>query len=452
MTSGASPGPQSVRRGSIARLASEVAGAAFGLVTGAVTARYLGPEAKGTLSTLTYLVALAAPLCAAGLGEATQAALGSARVSLARALQGVLAALVVTTAVGAVVMLGLVATQFGGEVPGLRVAVAAAAVSLPLITAVTVLGLLLDYAGQVVRVSVVRAAITAVTAGATLVFVPVLGKAITGAMFAIVVGWGLGLVLLLARARALQLPLVPRWDSALLRVTLPVGIPAALSSVLIVASTRVDLLFVRALAGRAEAGQYSVALTVAQLGTYPAVALAAAAAPSVAAGARRDAAELVVRLLRTSIVAGAAAAAGLALLLPIAIPVAFGRDFAPAVVPALVLLLGSVLWGAQWAACRAEAARGRSRILLYSFGTTLVAMMSLDLALIPRYGLVGAAVASVVASLSGLLVVVAGAGRRERITPSVVQMLPRPHDVSHLLKAALALGRREHPSRRNRRR
>lgn len=423
----------SLGRGSMARLLAEVTGAFFGLVTGVVTARYLGPEAKGTLSSLTFLVALAVPVCALGIGEAAQSLLGRASSQLEATVNATLAFLLGSTGLGALLFLGLVRTQFGSELPGLRVAIAAAALSLPLITLVTVLGMLLDSSGDVVFVSGIRASITAGTAAATVVMVPLLERAITGAVLAIVVGWSAGLLVMLLRLRRLGHRVRPRWDAQFMRRALPIGGPVAVSSLIIVASTRVDLLFVRALAGREEAGQYAVALTVGQLATYPAVALSAASFPVVAAATVVEARVLVRRLCRTAAAAGVVAAALLAVLVPLLIPLAFGELFAPAVGPSLILLAGGVLWGVLWSACRAESARGRPRALVLSYGVTLGVIAIGDLLLIPVLGLTGAALASVLGSAAGLVIVTRWATGDEQITPRLLQMAPRGGDLLQLM-------------------
>lgn len=422
------PSSGSFARGTVARFGAEALGALFGLLVGALTARFLGPAGKGTLSALTYSVALAAPLCALGLGEATQTLLGQRRVSLQQATSGVVAALLATTMLGILAFGGLVLTQFVGEIPGLRTAILAAALTLPLITFVTVLAMLLESAGQVVYVAAVRVGIAAVTATSTVLLVYGLEKAITGALLAIAVGWGAGLVALLVRLQQLGATPVPRWDSAFLRQAVPLGRPTQLSYLVIVASTRVDLLFVRVLTGQEAAGYYSVALTVGQLSTYAPVAMSVAAFPLIARSSLAEARRFSGLLCRATLAAGLVTAVALGCLVPFLVPLAFGAEFRPAVAPTLVLLVGGVLWGAQWVACRCESARGRPRVLLLSFGVSLAVMVVGDLMLIPVAGVTGAALASAASPLAGLAVLWARRGE-DSVTPAPLDSLPRPGDL-----------------------
>jgi O-antigen/teichoic acid export membrane protein len=426
-----SPPSGAVARGSVARFFGEAAGAAFGLLIGAMTARYLGPAGKGTLSALTYLVALAAPACALGLGEASQALVGQGRTTLQRCVPAVAGVLICTTSVGMLLFIGLSVALFPGEVPGLRVAIVAAAVTLPLIVFVTAFGALLESAGQVVFVSLVRAGIAAATALATYLLVYQLDRAITGALLAIGVGWAAGLCVLIGRMVSLGVTPLPRRNVALVRTAVPLGIPTALSYLVIVASTRIDLLFVRVLAGAADAGQYSIALTVGQLATYAPVALSVAAFPTVARLSPEEARPFVARLCRATVAGALLSALLLAVTVPILIPLAFGFRFRPAVEPALILLVAGIAWGAQWTACRSEAARGRPGVLLVSFTVSLFAMVAGDLLLIPPYGVQGAAVAALISSLAGLGVVL---GRRhvDSVTPPLRGFVPTVDDLAYV--------------------
>lgn len=434
--------------GSMARFSGEAAGALFGLVVGAMTARYLGPAGKGTLSALSYLVALMAPLCAFGLGEASQTLFGQGHVTLGRSVRAVSGLLAISTGIGMIVLMGVIGAMFSSEISGLRLAIVAAALTLPLITYVTIFGILLDSAGQVVFVSIVRLCIAISTAVATIVLMYVLELAITGALLAIVAGWSVGLMLLVARLHRLRLGFMPRWDPGFLRQAIPLGIPTQLSYLLIVASTRVDLLLVRVLAGSEEAGSYSVALTVGQVTTYAPIALAVAAFPVIASASQeQEARELVGRVCRTTVLTALIGAVALGVAIPVALPLTFGSDFAPAVAPALVLLVGGILWGAQWTACRAESARGRPAILLGSFGASLVVMLIADVALIPPFGILGAAVAALLGSAVGLGVVIAPGRSGGRVTPGAAGFLPTRSDVSHLASTLSGLlGRSRPPS------
>ena len=394
----------SVTIGSLSRFTAELAGAAFGLVTGAVTARVLGPTGKGELSTLSYLVALFAPACAFGLGEAIVALLGQRRVSLSRALSGASGLLLPAMTVGFVGVL-----LSGGVVIGFEAhqsALVIAAGTLPVITLVTVVGIVLDSQQRLVWHSLVRVGIAIATSFATVLLVAVWHLGIAGGVAAILVGWGAGLCVLLGLLAATGALARPRWDRDFLRLALPLGVPVQMSYLLIVAAARVDLLIVLALRGKANAGVYSVALTLGQLVTYAPLGLAAAAFPRLALISAADAAPFAARVYRVGLAAAFVSGIGLAVIVPVVTPIAFGRDFSRATSPALILLGAGMLSAGQWMACRFMAARGHTRPLAESYGASLAAMVALDLALVPTVGIRGAAISSLFSSLLGLGVAV----------------------------------------------
>ena len=356
-------------------------------------------------------------------------------MTLQQATSGTIGVLLLSTTLGILAFGGLVLTQFVGEIPGLRVAILAAATTLPLITFVTVLAMLLESAGQVVFVAAVRVVIAAGTAAGTVLFLYGLDKAITGALFAIALAWGIGLGGLLLRLYQLKVRPLPRWDPCFLAEALPLGRPTQLSYLVIVASTRVDLFFVRWLTGPDAAGYYSVALTVGQLSTYAPIAISVAAFPVIAKANLAQARNFTQLLCRATVASALITAVALGAAVPLVIPLAFGGEFQPAVEPALILLVGGVLWGAQWVACRSESARGRPHVLLSSFGASLTAMVVLDLLLIPVAGVRGAAIASAASPLAGLAVLFLSA-RGDSVVPAAASFLPRPADISLFLRSA----------------
>jgi O-antigen/teichoic acid export membrane protein len=140
-------------------------------------------------------------------------------------------------------------------------------------------------------------------------------------------------------------------------------------------------------------------------------------------------------LVRAGLAAAVTAATGLAAVLPFVIPLALGKAYSAATVPALLLLVAGVLWSGQWILSRAYAARGDASLLFWSFAANLVAMVVLDVALIPVWGSVGAAVASVVAPAVGLGVCLNRLRRDDGA--HVLELVPRPADFGVLIAFAL---------------
>jgi Na+-driven multidrug efflux pump len=120
-------------------------------------------------------------------------------------------------------------------------------------------------------------------------------------------------------------------------------------------------------------------------------------------------------------------------------PAMFGIGFKDAVTMALVLLPASVLQGLQWVICRLWAARGRGTLLLTSCGAMLVAMIALDIVLVPAHGGIGAAVASLVASAVGAAVALAGHRRRAGGDASLRHFVPHVADFRRIAELPRAV-------------
>jgi O-antigen/teichoic acid export membrane protein len=190
--------------------------------------------------------------------------------------------------------------------------------------------------------------------------------------------------------------------SSQLPALLRVGVPMMAANALRILSRRVDGLVVFALRGAAEAGLYSVALTVSEIALYAPGALAIAAFPKLASlDEGHESGLLVAELHRVTVVVTSGFALALAAAAPVLIPAAFGGEFSGASIPAVLLLLGAPAISTQWFLARALAARARPRTLFWSGAATTVSMLLLDLALVPRFGAAGAAVASGIASAIG---------------------------------------------------
>ncbi|GAG00562.1 unnamed protein product, partial [marine sediment metagenome] len=72
----------------------------------------------------------------------------------------------------------------------------------------------------------------------------------------------------------------------------------------------------------------------------------------------------------------------------------FGHAYAPAAVPLVVLLAGALAFGMRWVGHTVLVAAGRPGTVLAALAPVLPANIALNLALVPRYGLVGAATAT----------------------------------------------------------
>jgi O-antigen/teichoic acid export membrane protein len=161
---------------------------------------------------------------------------------------------------------------------------------------------------------------------------------------------------------------------------------------------RVDVFLVAGFKGAAAVGTYQLAVMIAEsLGVLPS-ATQAVIWPTIASKQheRIENTQLTTRIARIVFLLTLLGAAAVALVALVALSSVFGTAFA-ASLPALFLLLpGTVLFSLTTVLAGYLAGMGAPRLNLYASAAGLLATVALDLGLIPRYGIIGASIASTV--------------------------------------------------------
>lgn len=411
---------------SFARLVA-ISGRLLGAVfTTIVVARWLGPEAKGTFSTLHYMAVLLTYACSLGLGEATIILLNRGEVRLERALSAAILPVIAASAGGAMVLV------LAGVVAGWGIWDAVLAASLfvlfgslaYLMTGIENARLGLRFTSKVALVS------SAVTVLLTVLLVGIFGAGIAGAISAVLVAAVVSLGMLHRALAAEGVRIRPKLDLDFLKKGLRVGASLEGAHLLTALAQRADLLIVYWLAGEAEAGVYSISLTVGQTSSYAAAALAYAAFPRVAS-AGAEWASLAKLTAKMATLVGTISTIVLATLVPLAIPVLLGPSFEDAVLLSLVLLAAGVVWGVVATLARSLAGAGYSVSYVQVFAVTLMVMLLLDLILVPAFGAFGAAWASLF-SISGGLILTLIRYRRVGVALTIIDLVPGKSEIRRL--------------------
>jgi len=201
---------------------------------------------------------------------------------------------------------------------------------------------------------------------------------------------------LLIRERVIGRP-----DVALGRIALSFGLRTHIGRIMMVGNYRLDQWILGVVGTSAELGLYSVAVALAETLFYLPTSLSMAQRPDLVRADRDEAARQATRALRLATILTAGLGLVMFLTAPIFVPLLFGRDFEGAVVDVRILVFGS--FGIVAMKLLSVAMTAQRRPGLASAGTlvALVATVSLDLALIPHFGDVGASVASSVAYTAG---------------------------------------------------
>jgi O-antigen/teichoic acid export membrane protein len=194
-----------------------------------------------------------------------------------------------------------------------------------------------------------------------------------------------------------------RIDLALARRVWLFAIRGQVGNVMLLVNLRFDFVIVDVLAGSAALGIYAVASKYAELLRQPSDAVLWVAYPRFARGGGAAPVAAARATMRRAGFCVAAGAVPLAALSVVVIPLLFGAAFAPAVLPACILLIGLAGEGVAAVAIAYLYGHGMPGKASTGVGVGVAVTVLLDLVLIPKMGIVGAAIASTAAYLSTTL-------------------------------------------------
>ncbi|MFN2586695.1 MAG: oligosaccharide flippase family protein [Actinomycetota bacterium] len=202
------------------------------------------------------------------------------------------------------------------------------------------------------------------------------------------------------------------------------GLPAHVGALADLPIRRFDTLMLGASRGAAELGVYTAAVNGAEVMFYLPTAASSVLLPEAAARAPRAARSLTRKVLMIVVAATAATAAVVGLLAPLLVRVLFGSEFEGSVLPLRILAVALVGMAVRIVLRSALLAQRRQALSSGITVATLVTIVALDVALIPRYGATGAAVASAAAYWLGAILMYVAFRRvmpRDEPSPGLAQ-------------------------------
>jgi len=368
----------------------------FRLPLGILMARFLGPEGKG----LYHLIFLSVVLCAAlgelGLGPASIYFIGRDRKLLPKILGNLFLvvgfiSLFLTT--GGLLFLVYLKPHVYASLPVWTWLLVGLLVPLQILES-----LLMQVLSAVLRIkeiSIIEVAAIVFQLLLVLLLVGVLGLRVQGALLA----YGLQSFLTVASYFLLIVRdggLPSRPDLPLLRESLWFGIRSYLSNLMKYLNFRLDAFLVAGLSvhGMQATGVYSVAVSLAEMLLFIPRSIRRSLFPMVAASNKGDANRITSTACRHTMLLSLLAATGVAVFGPLMIHRLYGSQFVAALTPLFILLPGIAISSQSVILYGDLAGRGKPEIGTMSTLAGLVATVGLDFALIPSYGITGAAVAS----------------------------------------------------------
>jgi O-antigen/teichoic acid export membrane protein len=379
--------------------ASTVGTLVVGYAASLVTARLLGPDARGLLAVLQTDAVVATQVLAVGVHYSVLY-YGSRRPRLRPALLGltlVQTAVIGVVAVGIVLAFGRqIAHTQGGSFDSALWLLAASLVPLAYLE----YGLLhlvqarFNFWLPNVMSLVGRIAVLVTT----VVLVAVLGFGIKGAVIALLVFELVQIVV--------YLPVAARggigFSMRLARASLSYGSRVQVGALFNLTAGRFDVLLLSFFKPHATVAYYAIGQIVAELVLLTPRALGTVLLPAVAAGRRSEG--MSDAALRVNGTLSLLSVIGVAAFGPALILFGYGAAYSPAIVPCLILLPGIWFSSAGNLVSFVLSGRGRPGLSSWIAAFQGVATVGLDLLLIPPFGVVGAAVASSVAyTLYGVL-------------------------------------------------
>lgn len=366
------------------------------LVNAAVVARELGPAGKGTVTLATLVTTSLVLFLGGGLNLANAYYAGSGRIELPRLTANAVAVALLVDGLAAILVAFLFLTGWWQRLlPGMPAGVLLLALAWfpALLLREYFLGVL-QGRQRIPAVNLVNLIQALLTPVGTVGFVVGLGWGLIGAVLAVVVaGWAaLGLTVWLVRQEGARLR--PLWERTLLRTALSYGLRGWLANILQFFNYRLDTFLLNGFVGAAAVGLYSVAVALAEMLWYLPNAVGFVLFPRAAASSAAAMNRLTPRVLAVTLTLTALAAVALAVIGRYLIVLVFSVSFAAAYGPLLALLPGVVLLGGAKVLANDIAGRGFPQYNSLAAGVGLVVTVVGDLLLIPRYGAVGAGLAS----------------------------------------------------------
>jgi O-antigen/teichoic acid export membrane protein len=375
---------------------SQIATLMLSLVTAAITARWLGPAGKGELAMIFMVPALFQLFLSAGLGPANVYYVGSHRVPVKNLAENSVFFSIIGALIGFIVIIllfqsGLLSSLLPGITPMYLIL---GMLALPLGLLNGNLTSILQGLRRISTLNILTVVSSILNVALMAVLLILLDYGIVGAILVSLFSQTFILGLVAYYTKKEGGIFWPRWDIKIARPTLGFGIRSYIGNLLQFFNYRLDLFIVNFFLGPAEVGIYGVAVVIAELLWKLPNATSFVIFPKSANSTQKEMNRFTPRVFWIVLGISCIGAIGLATFGKSFILIVFSYSFLDAFTPLLILLPGVVLLGAGKILTNDIAGRGFPQYNSITSGISLVATVLFDLIFIPKYGVVGAALAS----------------------------------------------------------
>jgi O-antigen/teichoic acid export membrane protein len=393
----AKPAPKSGSKRSFLDDAGSVMGSnmtalTLGILTSIIINRGLGPELKGVFVGLLVYPNLVKSLAEMGIKKSTLHAIGQRHHDTDSIVGAVSSLCWLSAALGVGACLGIYTLIDNPSFTPSMIALALASVPLSLTLAYSN-GVLLGRE-KIVQFSRTRWIPPVITLPVVALLLGGFGLGVNGVQIAQMSGvlpimcYAVFLVSRIA-------PLRPRWRPDIMRQLLAMGMFFALATFIIQINHRVSVILLERLAAPSELGQFSIGEHIGELiWQVPSAVGVVVFSRSANAKSGHAFSLRVTKLVRVSVVACAALGLAIALTAPFIIPLMYGEDFRPSVTILQFMLPGIFVMALFKILNRDLSGKGRPMVGTMCALPGLAVNAALGWFLIPRYGGIGAAIAS----------------------------------------------------------
>lgn len=380
-------------------LITQVISVLISVSTAAIIARWLGPEGKGTLTLALLVPGMLVLILSGGIGIANVYFAGSKRLTVSTLTGNSLSFTLMATTLALIIVVGLSVTKLLETiVPGIPAWILLIAMlGFPTALLSRFFSSILQGLQRIATINVINLIQSILTLSLTAVFVVVWKLNLLGALVAPLATGVLSLIFLCIILRQEGGVFRPLWKYTVVRSTLSFGLRGHIGNLLQFFNYRLDMFILNYFLGPANVGIYIVSVRLVELLWHLPNSVSFVIFPKAAATRPEEMNAFTPRVFGITLGLTALGALGLALVGRPIINFVFSSAFISAYVPMLVLLPGVVLLGGAKVLTNEIAGRGYPHYNSVNAGLALVLTVVLDLVLIPRYSVLGAALASSIA-------------------------------------------------------
>ena len=365
----------------------------------AILARLLGPDGKGVQQLVLMLPGLLGLFLNGGIGVANVYYAGTKKLDVETLTANSLAYVIITLPIGTIIISGfLVSGLLNNILPGVpNWAISISLLAFPTELLLNHFTTILQGCSKITTLNFISLGRTTLMVLLTLLLVMGFDLNLLGAILSWIIA---GIVTLAATTYFLWRQggrFIPRWNKRVMRMTLSFGIKGYIANLLQYFNYRLDAFLVNFFLGPVSVGIYGVSVRMAELLWQFPNAVGFVIFSKSAATNKETMNKFTPQVLKITLGLTGLGAILLACTGSFLIVFIYSQDFFAAYTPMLALLPGIVLMGGAKVLLNEIAGRGYPQYNSIVSGTTLVITIVLDLLLIPKYSVLGAAIASSVA-------------------------------------------------------